>query len=121
MTRTPAVLLAFLLAFAAAPARAQQSASPPAAAAPLPALLQPGATETGQRSVIADPAGTVLRGAAIGAGIGCLVIGGLAATMDAETADIRVTNALIGCGFGTFAGGVFGFTFTLLKQIMEPR
>lgn len=121
MTRTPATLLAFLLAFAAVPARAQQSAPVTTASAPLPALLQPDAAETGQQAVIADPAGTVLRGAAIGAGIGCVVIGGLAATADAETSDVRVTNALLGCGFGAFAGGVFGFTFSLLKQIMEPR
>ena len=117
MIRITILLLALL--FAAAPAHGQAPAA--AATTPLPPSLQPDARPwrpAGPAVVETSP----LEGAAIGMGVGCLVIGSLAASMDAETSGIRTSNALLGCGFGAFAGGVMGFTFFALKQLFPaPR
>lgn len=110
MIRISILLLALLLA--AAPGHGQAAA----AVTPLPASLQPDARTWGA----AGPAAlktSPMEGAAIGMGVGCVVIGVLAASMDAETSEIRTSNALLGCGFGAFAGGVMGFTFFALKEL----
>jgi hypothetical protein len=120
MIRTFALLLALVLAFAPAPARAQDSARTMEGATPLPAVLQPDAPAP-RAAGIAERRPDPIRAAAIGMGVGCVIFGALGATQEAETSDIRVTNTLMGCAFGTFVGGVFGFTFAGLKGILQPR
>jgi hypothetical protein len=112
-----ALLLA--LAFAAAPAHAQDSARMLEGATPLPVLLQPD-VPAARAAGIAERRPDPIRAAAIGMGVGCVIFGAIGATQEAETSDIRVTNTLMGCAFGTFVGGVFGFTFAGLKGIFEP-
>jgi hypothetical protein len=114
--RTATPLLALLL-LAAVPARAQESAHLAASAAPLPALLQPSAAPA---RAVSDPVVHMVRGAGIGAAVGCLVVGVVAASVDVdpEPNAPHVNAGLFGCFIGGIAGGVAGFTLTGARLLL---
>ena len=121
MIRTFALLLA-LLVLAAAPARAQQSASFAPAATPLPALLQP-APRTEPRAAADEPVIHMVRGAAVGAGMGCLVVGILAALVDTDPeppSSPQLKPGLYGCAVGALGGGVLGGSLALISHVIRP-
>jgi hypothetical protein len=118
--RRAALLLALGLAFSAAPARAQESARFAPAATPLPASLQPPAAADRDPGP-AEPV-DVLRATAIGAVVGCAILGFMmAGEEDASVGTSTSSRAALGCGFGAFAGSVFAFTFATMKNVLEGR